>query len=124
LILYQIPEMLEIGKLKPQITAVQIKMGSQFACAHAKIMLLGYADGSMRIVILTANLYDSDWHNCTQSLWMSPLLPALPADAVTNDGESATGFKKDLIHYLLEYKVTQLDSWIDRISKSDFSAIK
>jgi len=116
--------MLEIGKLKPQISAVQIKMESKFAVSHAKIMLIGYADGSMRIVVHTANLGEKVWMNSTQSLWMSPLLPALSGNADKTDGECATGFKKDLIHYLLEYKVTQLDSWIDRIRKSDFSAIK
>ncbi|KAM8717245.1 hypothetical protein ACLKA7_004018 [Drosophila subpalustris] len=125
LILYGLktPNLLKVGKLMSQITAVEIKMASECASSHAKIMLLGYTDGSMRVVIGTANLKDLDWHNWTQSLWMSPLLTALPKDAKITDGESDTRFKADLIHYLLDYKVKELDAWIDRIRKSDFSAI-
>jgi len=118
------PDLLKIGELKPQITAIQIKMASQYAASHAKIMLLGYADGSMRIVIGTSNLNADDWHNRTQSLWMSPLLPALAEDATATASESVTGFRADLIELLLDYKVTQLDAWIKRIRKSDFSAVK
>lgn len=28
--------------------------------------LLGYKDGSMRVVVSTANLYEDDWENRTQ----------------------------------------------------------
>ncbi|EDW26397.1 GL22360 [Drosophila persimilis] len=125
LVLYgdESPELLGIGKFKPQVTAIGVKMPTPFATSHTKMMLLGYADGSMRVVISTANLYEDDWHNRTQGLWISPLLPALSEDADTAAGESLTGFRQDLMLYLVEYKISQLQPWIARIRKSDFSAI-
>lgn len=118
------PELQGIGKFKPQVTAIRVRMPTAFATSHTKMMLLGYKDGGMRVVISTANLYEDDWHNRTQGLWISPLLPALPEDADTGAGESPTGFKQDLMLYLVEYKISQLQPWIARIRKSDFSAIK
>ncbi|KAH8373878.1 hypothetical protein KR009_008584, partial [Drosophila setifemur] len=50
-------------------------------------------------------------------------LPALPEGADTGAGESQTGFKQDLMLYLVEYKISQLQPWIARIRSSDFSAI-
>ncbi|XP_062143181.1 probable tyrosyl-DNA phosphodiesterase [Drosophila sulfurigaster albostrigata] len=125
LVLYgdESPELLSIGKFKPQVTAIRVKMPTPFATSHTKLMLLGYADGGMRVVISTANLYEDDWHNRTQGLWISPLLPALPEDADTSAGESPTGFKQDLMLYLVEYKLSQLQPWIARLRKSDCSAV-
>ncbi|XP_043653403.1 probable tyrosyl-DNA phosphodiesterase isoform X2 [Drosophila teissieri] len=125
LVLYgdESPELLSIGKFKPQVTAIRVRMPTPFATSHTKMMFLGYTDGSMRVVISTANLYEDDWHNRTQGLWISPKLPALPEDADTGAGESLTGFKQDLMLYLVEYKISQLQPWIARIRKSDFSAI-
>lgn len=118
------PELVSIGKFKPQVTAIGVKMPTPFATSHTKMMLLAYKDGSMRVVISTANLYEDDWHNRTQGVWISPKLPELPEDANTGAGESQTGFKQDLMLYLVEYKISQLQPWIARIRKSDFSAIK
>ncbi|XP_034099679.1 probable tyrosyl-DNA phosphodiesterase [Drosophila albomicans] len=125
LVLYgdESPELLSISKFKPQVTAIRVKMPTPFATSHTKLMLLGYADGGMRVVISTANLYEDDWHNRTQGLWISPLLPALPEDADTSAGESPTGFKQDLMLYLVEYKLSQLQPWIARLRKSDCSAV-
>ncbi|XP_060644689.1 probable tyrosyl-DNA phosphodiesterase [Drosophila nasuta] len=125
LVLYgdESPELLSIGKFKPQVTAIRVKMPTPFATSHTKLMLLGYANGGMRVVISTANLYEDDWHNRTQGLWISPLLPALPEDADTSAGESPTGFKQDLMLYLVEYKLSQLQPWIARLRKSDCSAV-
>ncbi|KAH8413334.1 hypothetical protein KR009_010047 [Drosophila setifemur] len=125
LVLYgdESPELLSIGKFKPQVTAIGVKMPTPFATSHTKMMLLGYRDNSMRVVISTANLYEDDWHNRTQGVWISPKLPALPEDADTGAGESQTGFKQDLMLYLVEYKISQLQPWIARIRSSDFSAI-
>ncbi|EDW25319.1 GL26495 [Drosophila persimilis] len=53
----------------------------------------------------------------------SPELLALSEDADTAAGESLTGFRQDLMLYLVEYKISQLQPWIARIRKSDFSAI-
>lgn len=80
--------------------------------------LLGYEDGSLRVVVHTGNLIESDWENRTQGLWISPRCPTdgPPAD-------SATGFRKDLVRYLEAYSVPELRPWIDKIRKSNMSAI-
>lgn len=31
-----------------------------------KVMIFEYEDGSMRVVVSTANLYEDDWHNRVQ----------------------------------------------------------
>lgn len=99
-------------------------MPTPFATSHTKMMLIGYKDGSMRVVISTANLYEDDWHNRTQGLWISPTLNSMPDDADTSAGESPTGFRHDLMLYLVEYKIGKLQPWIARIRKTDFSNIK
>lgn len=100
-------------------------MASKFAASHTKMMLFGYKDGGMRVVISTANCIFSDWFNVTQGVWISPSLPALQTDTDNKlVGESATGFRGDLMHYLSMYKLDELQPWIERIAKSDFSAVK
>lgn len=112
-------------KVKPNVKVIKIEMASKFASSHTKMMLFGYKDGGMRVVISTANLFQADWYNRTQGLWISPTLPALQTDTDTKlAGESATGFRGDLMHYLSTYKLDELQPWIERIAKSDFSAVK
>lgn len=94
-----------------------------FATHHTKMMLLGYKDGSMRVVVSTANLYEDDWHNRTQGLWMSGKLEAMPSGSDTAAGESETEFRNDLLKYLSSYKLPQLQSWLTRIRKTDFSSV-
>ena len=86
--------------------------------------LLGYTDGSMRVVISTANLYEPDWDNRVQGLWISPKLPPLPDEADTGAGESPTEFREYLMMYLVAYNIPKLAPWIARIRKTDFSSVK
>lgn len=88
------------------------------------MMLLGYADGSMRVVVGTANLVEDDWHNRTQGLWLSPRCPPLPDDADTAAGRGPTNFRDDLVRYLVTYGVARLQPWIARVRRSDFGAVK
>lgn len=92
--------------------------------APSKMMLLGYADGSMRCVVSTANLVEDDWHNRTQGLWLSPRCPRMAADADTGAGNGPTGFREDLVRYLVTYNQPRLQPWIARVRCSDFSAVK
>lgn len=87
-------------------------------------MIIAYTDGSMRLVISTANLYEDDWENRTQGLWMSPRLPPLSSEDDTTAGESCTNFRHDFLNYLSTYKIPKLESYIARLSRIDFSAIK
>ena len=56
-------------------------------------------------------------------LWISPHLPRLPESANPSDGESPTGFKKDLERYLNKYRHPALTQWICAIRKADFSDV-
>ncbi|XP_037921101.1 probable tyrosyl-DNA phosphodiesterase isoform X2 [Hermetia illucens] len=114
------PQLQTISQKEPQVTAVEVRA---ISLHHTKMMLLGYKDGSMRVVVSTANLYWEDWHNRTQGLWISRTLKPLPENAATDNGESPTGFRNDLILYLIQYKISRLQPWIKRIRKTDFSSV-
>ncbi|XP_055624786.1 probable tyrosyl-DNA phosphodiesterase isoform X2 [Toxorhynchites rutilus septentrionalis] len=125
LILYgdETPELKMVSSKKPNVTAVKVHIATPFGVHHTKMGLYGYTDGSMRVVISTANLYEDDWHNRTQGLWVSPKLPPVPEDADTGFGESGTGFRESLITYLNAYKLSQLLPWVTRIRSTDFKAV-
>ncbi|XP_053680169.1 probable tyrosyl-DNA phosphodiesterase [Anopheles nili] len=126
LILYgdETPELQIVSKKKPNVTAVKVDIKTPFGVHHTKMGLYGYRDGSMRIVVSTANLYEDDWHNRTQGLWVSPRLPAVPEDSDTSFGESVTDFRANLLAYLNAYKIPRLQQWVTRIRKTDFSELK
>ncbi|GAB0091433.1 Probable tyrosyl-DNA phosphodiesterase [Sergentomyia squamirostris] len=117
------PDLQNIGKVRPNVEAIKVPMSGPFGIHHTKMMLLGYTDGSMRVVISTANLYEDDWHNRTQGLWMSPRLPRIPDSSDTTFGEGPTEFRGDLLRYLMAYNMPKLQTWITRVRKSDFSAV-
>lgn len=125
LILYgnETPELHTISQKKPQVCAHLVQMGNPFATHHTKMMLLGYKDGSMRVVVSTANLYEDDWHNRTQGLWLSEKLEAMSDSYDTVAGESSTGFRNDLLRYLTSYNNPKLQPWLVRIRKTDFTSV-
>uniref|UniRef100_A0A182P8G8 PBZ-type domain-containing protein n=1 Tax=Anopheles epiroticus TaxID=199890 RepID=A0A182P8G8_9DIPT len=126
LILYgdETPELRMVSQKKPNVTAVKVEIKTPFGVHHTKMGLYGYSDGSMRVVVSTANLYEDDWHNRTQGLWISPRLPAVPEGSDTKYGESRTDFRSSLLTYLDAYKLPQLQPWMARIRKTDFSDVK
>ncbi|XP_053689936.1 probable tyrosyl-DNA phosphodiesterase [Sabethes cyaneus] len=125
LILYgdETPELKTVSSQKPNVTAIKVHIATPFGVHHTKMGLYAYTDGSMRIVVSTANLYEDDWHNRTQGLWISPKLPPIPEDSDTGFGESRTGFRGSLTTYLNAYKISQLQPWVAKIQKIDFRAV-
>ncbi|XP_052754562.1 probable tyrosyl-DNA phosphodiesterase isoform X2 [Galleria mellonella] len=117
------PELKNINKKKPHVDAHHVNMATPFGKHHTKMMILCYEDGSLRVVVSTANLYLDDWENRTQGLWFSPRCPELPADAMPFDGESPTSFKKCLLRYLNHYQMPQLAHYVERVKRCDFSHI-
>lgn len=112
-----------INKKKPQVDAHHVSMATPFGKHHTKMMILCYEDGSLRVVVSTANLYIDDWENRTQGLWFSPQCPELAPDAMPHDGESPTMFKRCLIRYLNHYHMPQLSYYVERVKRCDFSHI-
>ncbi|XP_048003669.1 probable tyrosyl-DNA phosphodiesterase [Leguminivora glycinivorella] len=112
-----------ISTKKPHVEAYQVPMASPFAKHHTKMMILCYEDGSLRVVVSTANLYMDDWENRTQGLWFSPRCPELPPDAMPHDGDSPTQFKKSLLKYLAQYRTPMLSRYVARVQRCDFTHI-
>lgn len=56
-------------------------------------------------------------------VWISPHLPPLSESANSNEGESPTGFKKDLERYLNRYRQPGITEWTCAVRKADFSSV-
>uniref|UniRef100_A0A665WAG7 Tyrosyl-DNA phosphodiesterase 1 n=1 Tax=Echeneis naucrates TaxID=173247 RepID=A0A665WAG7_ECHNA len=104
----------------PHVRFCQAKLDIAFGTHHTKMMLLWYEEG-FRVIILTSNLIRADWYQKTQGMWMSPLFPRLPKGSSTTAGESPTFFKRDLLEYLMAYRASELEEWIQRIKEHDLS---
>ncbi|XP_018347766.1 PREDICTED: probable tyrosyl-DNA phosphodiesterase isoform X2 [Trachymyrmex septentrionalis] len=109
-------------ELSENITIIKVGGQYEFSSHHTNIMILQYKNG-IRVIVSTAGLYSSDWENRTQGLWISPHLPYLSESAHPSDGESSTGFKKDLERYLSEYDQPVLTQWISAIRRVNFSDV-
>lgn len=113
--------------IRPNIASVHIDKGmyskGPYFLHHSKMMLLGYKDKSMRVVVSTANLNQEDWKNRIQGVWISPKCHEIVSGA-TNGGESVTGFRSDLIRYLEVYQLPELEEWIGRIRRTNFEDVK
>jgi len=104
----------------PNIELCRGELPIPFGTHHTKMMLLKYTDG-MRVVITTANLVQQDWHQKTQGMWVSPLLP--PSDRTCGLQRSPTNFREDLVEYLAAYKKVKLQEWVAIINDHDFSQV-
>ncbi|XP_013174288.1 PREDICTED: probable tyrosyl-DNA phosphodiesterase [Papilio xuthus] len=116
-------DMKSLNKKKPNVDAHYVSMATPFGKHHTKMMLLCYEDGSLRVVVSTANLYIDDWENRTQGLWFSPQCPPLSAESMPHDEESPTLFKRSLLRYLHHYQMPQLSYYVDWVKRCDFSHI-
>ncbi|XP_043598871.1 probable tyrosyl-DNA phosphodiesterase isoform X3 [Bombus pyrosoma] len=110
-------------KLSLNITMIPVCMPTKFGCHHTKVMILKYKDDGIRVVVSTANLYLNDWENRTQGVWISPHLPPLAESVNPSDGESPTGFKRDLERYLHKYRQPALTEWISTVRRANFSSV-
>ncbi|XP_073999862.1 tyrosyl-DNA phosphodiesterase glaikit isoform X1 [Rhodnius prolixus] len=115
---------MELDRFKHFLTPVKVKPPSSFGSHHSKMMVFSYTDDSIRIVVCTANLVESDWDNRTQGLWISPRCSVLPKKSDTMAGDSPTNFKRDLIKYLSAYKLPELVPWVKKLQNVDMSAVR
>ena len=83
-------------------------------------MFIFLTEDGLVVAIHTANLVENDWHQKTQGIWISPLLP------VRKDEGSLkiSSFQSDLIAYLRAYNLNALKEWIDMINNHNFSDVK
>lgn len=126
LILYgqDMPGLAEINQKRPNVTSIKVNIPTPIGCHHTKMMLLFYKDKSMRVVVSTANLYEDDWDNRVQGLWISNQIPALGEGVSHTDcGESPTKFREDLMRYFIAYNIPKLQPIIAKIREADFSSV-
>lgn len=99
------------------------------------MLILFRHDNTAQVIIHTANMIAFDWHNMTQAIWKSPLLPELTStntalSSATESSEMGSGskFKTDLLSYLKAYdrsgKRVVCKSLVEKLSGYDFSAIR
>ncbi|XP_003247207.1 probable tyrosyl-DNA phosphodiesterase isoform X2 [Acyrthosiphon pisum] len=91
-----------------------------FGHQHSKVSMFAYADGSLRVVVMSANLCEDDWTKYAQGIWVSPKFPLKEEDD-KSDGNSQTDFKIDILRYLNSFREPSLVPWIQKIEKVDFS---
>ncbi|KAI9557608.1 hypothetical protein GHT06_017436 [Daphnia sinensis] len=118
-------ELLEAKSRVPTINTIRVKPKYPFGSHHTKMSLMYYEDGSLRVVVHTGNLIESDWEDRTQGIWVSPSCPPLLSEAGEHmgDGDSVTGFKRDLLRYLETYSLVALQPWIEKIRQANMSHI-
>ncbi|XP_071961744.1 tyrosyl-DNA phosphodiesterase 1-like isoform X2 [Antedon mediterranea] len=105
----------------PNIRLCQARLEIMYGTHHSKMMILLYQDG-LRVVIHTANLVESDWHQKSQGVWISPLFPKLKHDTPTAQmGNSITNFKVDLLEYIAAYKTKGLTQWQEHLLQHDMT---
>lgn len=119
------PTLRDISKKRPNVTSIKVNIPTPIGVHHTKMMLFFYKDQSMRVVVSTANLYEDDWDNRVQGLWISDRLPALGNGvSYMTHGESCTKFRVDLMRYLIAYNIPKLQPIIAKVRETDFSSVK
>uniref|UniRef100_A0A2S2N9H3 Putative tyrosyl-DNA phosphodiesterase n=2 Tax=Schizaphis graminum TaxID=13262 RepID=A0A2S2N9H3_SCHGA len=111
---------LDSKKKIPNIKHKKILNKNTFGHQHSKVSLFAYADGSLRVVVMTANLCEDDWTKYTQGIWVSQTFPLKKEDN-KSDGNSKTNFKIDILRYLKSFDEQLLSQWIEKVEKVDFS---
>ncbi|XP_018496885.1 tyrosyl-DNA phosphodiesterase 1 [Galendromus occidentalis] len=93
---------------------------ARFGTHHTKMISLKYKN-SLRIIVTTANLYEADWSQKSQMLWVSPLLKKLEPK---RGPDSSTGFRASLCAYLRSYGKPKLIDLAESYADYDFSRIQ
>ncbi|XP_025195114.1 probable tyrosyl-DNA phosphodiesterase [Melanaphis sacchari] len=111
---------LDLKNKIPHVKHKKIINDNAFGHQHSKVSIFAYADGSLRVVVMSANLCEDDWTKFTQGIWVSPKFPLKKKDN-TLDGNSKTDFKIDILRYLKSFNEQLLSQWIKKVEKVDFS---
>ncbi|KAJ1367572.1 hypothetical protein KIN20_028510 [Parelaphostrongylus tenuis] len=88
-----------------------------FGTHHTKLSIFDCED-KVHVVVSTANLIEGDWSEKTQCFYY-----ACGSTANTSSSPSESKFAEDLCAYLSEYRLQDVNFWIDRIRSCDFSGV-
>ena len=77
---------------------------------HTKMFLIGFADGTLRVIIHTSNLLQGDVSLKTQAAYVQDF-PLKTTTGVAS--KSGCGFENDFIAYLQSYKYIEKREWSD-----------
>ncbi|KFD47845.1 hypothetical protein M513_11259, partial [Trichuris suis] len=108
-------ELKSVIKKSPNVQVVLVPLEFTYGSHHSKMILLKYSSG-IRVVIHTANLVEHEW------MYVSPIYPPIADD--TDESDSHTNFKKDLLAYLRAYNDSSILEWCDIVNKHDFRQAK
>ena len=81
-----------------------------------------YAVGVIEFVSRKRYIFNHLKQNSSQIIWVSPLLPRLRND-IGNDPEKED-FKTDLLNYLSNYNLSQVEKIKEELENFDFSQVK
>ncbi|CDK24544.1 unnamed protein product [Kuraishia capsulata CBS 1993] len=98
-----------------KVTTCDVKM-ARYGTHHTKMMINFFRDGTLQIVIHTANLTYAQFNYNAQTLWKSPILKKRSETRSTN-------FKADLTRYLRSYHLEKMDELSEILAEYDFSEI-
>ncbi|CAG8586035.1 18929_t:CDS:10 [Acaulospora morrowiae] len=107
-----------VALLYRNIKVVPVSMPITYGTHHTKAMLLFFTDGTMRVVIHTANIIEREWCNKSQGVYMTPILPRKRNDS------SSCEFETDLINYFKSYSNNTMREYGERLKNYDFSSVK
>jgi tyrosyl-DNA phosphodiesterase-1 len=124
----------EFCQLKPSDPAGSptnpLKIRVPWGVHHTKMFLVGLANGSLRVIIMTANLLHNDVSLKTQGAYIQDF----PLKTAATNRYASCEFEKDLVAYLRTYNYEQRQTWsstndspksfIDEIKRYDFSSAK
>ncbi|KAH7039275.1 tyrosyl-DNA phosphodiesterase-domain-containing protein [Linnemannia elongata] len=106
-----------IATAYPRVTMHSVPVAGM-GTHHTKAMILFYRDGTMQLVIHTANMIERDWRNKTQGVFKTGRLSKKSGTA----GLSTCAFERDLLEYLDRY--FEHEHFTSRVRLYDFSMIK
>ncbi|KAF9951696.1 hypothetical protein BGZ72_006834 [Mortierella alpina] len=101
----------------PRITLHSVQVSGN-GTHHTKAMILFFRDGTMQLVVHTANMIERDWRNKTQAAFLTGRL----FRKTQPSGIATCAFERDLLEYLRHYP--QHEEITSRISQYDFTGVK
>ncbi|KAF9905227.1 tyrosyl-DNA phosphodiesterase 1, partial [Linnemannia zychae] len=107
----------EIASVYPMVSMHSVPVAGM-GTHHTKAMLLFYRDGTMQLIIHTANMIERDWRNKTQGVFRTGRLSKKSGSATT----TSCVFERDLLEYLDRYYNHQ--QMTSRVRQYDFSKVK